>query len=261
VSGPGGSPVSLRDGGAPMPEPAPSRPRAAAGYRRRRLVVLIVVAAMAVAGAAAWALLGSGLFAVRSVEVTGTRLVPESEVLAVADVRPGTPLIQVNAGQVVARVLAIRQVLGVQVTTSWPNRVVIAVRERTAALAVPLPGGGFDLIDADGVVVQQARTRPASMPLFATGTDTSALAGNPDVAAAAGVLGELPASVRSTVTSLTAPEPDQVTLQLRGGVTVVWGSPDDAAAKAKELAVLMANQARYYDVSSPDSAVTSTSSG
>jgi cell division protein FtsQ len=261
VSGPGGSTVSVRDGGAPRPEPGPSRPRSAARYRHRRLVVLIVVAAMAIAGAAAWALLGSGLFAVRSVEVTGTRLVPESEVLAVADVRPGTPLIQVNAGQVAARILAIRQVLGVQVTTSWPNRVVIAVRERTAALAVALPGGGFDLIDADGVVVRQARTRTASMPLFATGTAASALPGDPDVAAAAAVLGELPASVRSTVTSLTAPGPDQVTLQLRSGVTVVWGGADDAAAKAAELAVLMATHARYYDVSSPDSAVTSTSSG
>jgi cell division protein FtsQ len=261
VSGPGGSPVPVRDGGASRPEAAASRPRPPARYRRRRLAVLLVLAAMAVAGTAAWALLGSGLFAVRSVVVTGTRLVPDSEVLAAADVQPGTPLIQVNTAQVAARVLAIRQVLGVQVTTSWPNRVVIAVRERTAALAVALPGAGFDLIDANGVVVQQARARPGSLPLFATATAPSALTGDPDVAAAAAVLGELPASVRSAVTSLAAPAPDQVTLQLRSGVTIVWGSAGDAAAKAGELAVLMPTHARYYDVSSPGTAVTSTGSG
>jgi cell division protein FtsQ len=127
---------------------------------RQRLAVLLVLAAMGIAGGVAWALLDSSLLAVRSVVVTGTRLVPESEVLAVAGVRPGTPLIRVSTAQVAARVLTIRQVLGVQVTKSWPDRVVIAVRERTSALAVALPSGGFDLIDANGVVVQSAALRP-----------------------------------------------------------------------------------------------------
>ncbi len=75
------------------------------------------------------------------------------------------------------------------------------------------------------------------------------------------MLGELPASVRSAVTSATAPEPDQVTLQLRSGVTILWGGSDDAAAKARELAALMPANARYYDVSSPATAVTSNSPG
>jgi cell division protein FtsQ len=77
------------------------------------------------------------------------------------------------------------------------------------------------------------------------------------VAAAAAVLGELPASLRSSVTSVTVPSPDQVTLILSSGVTVLWGSADDAAAKAKELAILMQTHARSYDVSSPATAVTS----
>jgi cell division protein FtsQ len=71
------------------------------------------------------------------------------------------------------------------------------------------------------------------------------------------VLGELPASLRSSVTSVTVPSPDQVTLSLSSGVTVLWGSADDAAAKARELAILMRTHARSYDVSSPATAVTS----
>jgi len=47
-----------------------------------------------------------------------------------------------------------------------------------------------------------------------------------------------------------------VTLRLSSGVTVLWGGPDDAMAKAKELAILMATGSRYYDVSSPATAVT-----
>jgi hypothetical protein len=39
-------------------------------------------------------------------------------------------------------------------------------------------------------------------------------------------------------------------------VTILWGDADDAAAKAKELAILMQTHARSYDVSSPATAVT-----
>jgi cell division protein FtsQ len=236
---------------APKP-PKPRRSRARAG---RRLAVWLLLTAMAVAGGLTWALLGSGLFAVRTVVVTGTRVVPQSEVLAVAAVKPGTPLIRVNTSRIAGRVLTIRQVLAVQVSKAWPDRVVIAVRERTPALAV-LVSSGFDLIDPYGVVVQLVEARPASLPLYTTSRPVSALRGDPDVRAAAAVVGELPAALRSSVTSVTAPDPDQVTLQLRNGVTVVWGGPGDAAAKAKELTVLMRTRARYYDVSSPATAVT-----
>ena len=201
--------------------------------------------------------LGSGLLAVHSVVVTGTRLVPESEVVAAADIQSGTPLVRVNTTRIAERVLTIKQILSVRVSTSWPDRVVIAVQERTSALAVALPGGGFDLIDAHGIIVQPDAVQHLGLPLYTTTAGVSALPGDPAVAAAAAVLGELPASLRSSVTSVTAPSPDQVTLRLTSGVTIVWGSPDNAAAKARELAILMRTQAHYYDVSSPGSAVTS----
>lgn len=237
------------------PHPQSRRPKARRP-RARWVVVLLLLAAMGAAGGVTWALFDWSLFAVRSVAVTGTRLVPESEVLAVADVRPGTPLIRVNIARVAARVLTITQVQGVRVTKDWPDRVVIAVRERTSALAVALPGGGFDLIDANGVIVQSAATRPARLPVYTTTAAASSLRGDPDVAAAAAVLGALPASLRSSVTSVIVPSPDQVTLSLRNGVTILWGDAGDAAAKAKELVILMQTHARSYDVSSPATAVT-----
>jgi cell division protein FtsQ len=235
-------------------EARPPRNRRSRARSRRWLAVLLLLSAVGVAGGVTWALLGSSLFAVRSVMVTGTRLVPESEVLAVADVRPGTPLIRVNTARIAARVLTITLVQGVQVSTSWPDKVVIAVRERTPSLAVAVPGG-FDLIDGYGVVVQSVHTRPAFLPLYTTSAPVSSLRGDPDVAAAAAVLGELPGSLRSSVTSVIVPSPDQVTLRLSSGVTVVWGGADHAAAKARALAILMPTHARYYDVSSPDTAV------
>jgi cell division protein FtsQ len=256
VDGPGMSTATAAPATAAVTRHPRSRPRPTRRRRARWVALFLLLAAMGLAGGVTWALYDSGLFAVRSVTVTGTRLVPESEVLAVAGVRPGTPLIRVSTARVAARVLTITQVQGVQVTKTWPDRVVIAVRERTSALAVALPGGGFDLVDADGVIVQSAATRPAGLPLFTTTAAASSLRGDPDVAAAAAVLGELPASLRSSVASVIAPSPDQVTLSLGSGVTILWGGADDAAAKARELAILMQTHARSYDVSSPATAVT-----
>ena len=56
--------------------------------------------------------------------------------------------------------------------------------------------------------------------------------------------------------SVTAPGPDQVTLRLAGGITVLWGGTDRAGAKAQELTVLMRTHAHYYDVSAPGSVLT-----
>ena len=47
-----------------------------------------------------------------------------------------------------------------------------------------------------------------------------------------------------------------VTLQLRGRVTVRWGTARRSAAKATELQALLRTGARYVDVSSPQVAVT-----
>ena len=221
--------------------------------RRPWRVAFFALAAAGVLAAAAWILLGSRLIAVRSVIVTGTHLVPVSQVLAVADIAPGTPLIRLNTGQVAARVAAIRQVRSVQVTRSWPDRVVIAVREWAPSLAVTAPDGGYDLMDADGVVLQRVTDRPAGIPLYPAPAAGVSLRGSPDVASAAAVLGELPAWLKDCVVAVTAPGPDQVTLRLAGGVSVVWGGTDRAAAKAAELGALLRTRMHSYDVSAPGS--------
>jgi cell division protein FtsQ len=236
--------------------PPPNQAGPRVGSRRRWRVALLALALAGIVAGGAWVLLGSRLLAVRSVVVTGTRLVPQSEVLAVAGIKPGTPLIRVNTARVAARVETIQQVQSARVTRSWPDRVVIAVRERTPALAVPAPGGGFDLVDPGGVIVQRAARRPHGLPVFLTTAVVSSLRGDPDVGAAAAVMAELPARLRVSVISVTAPSPDQVTLRLTHGVTVLWGGTDHAQQKAEELGLLLPTHASYYDVSAPGTAVT-----
>jgi cell division protein FtsQ len=225
-----------------------------AGHRRRGWrAAFFALAAVGVVGAAAWVLFSSPLLVVRSVTVSGTHLVPRSEVLAASGVQIGTPLIRVNTARAAARIVQIRQVRSVRVTRSWPDRLAIVVRERTPELGVTAPGGGYDLVDGDGVVVRWAARDPAALPLYATSAPAGTLRGDPDLSAAAAVLGELPAAVRHSVRSVSVPEPDQVTLHLAGGTTVLWGDTGRAAVKARELTVLMRANLRYYDVSGPGS--------
>lgn len=211
------------------------------------------VLALAIAGGAAWALLGSSLLVVRHEQVTGNKLVPSAAVLAAAGIRPGTPLASVDTGAAARRVERIAQVLTARVTRSFPDTVVITVRERTPALAVQ-SGRRYALIDASGVTIRWSARKPAGLPLLTL--PTAQLRGDPGVRAAVTVLARLPHGLRKLVKSVSAPSAAAVTLTLRGGVTVLWGAPGPAARKAAEVTVLLRTRARHIDVSDPLTAVT-----
>jgi cell division protein FtsQ len=243
---------------------APAGPRARRSLARTPSPWRAAFSGLAIAGVvagAAWLLLGSPLLVVRSVVVTGTHLVPASEVRAAAGIPAGLPMIRVGTGAVAGRVEGITQVESAQVTKSWPDRIVIAVRERTPGLAVPVPSsvsasGGYDLIDGSGVIVRWARVRPRTMPLFQATAAPAALRGNPAVAAAVTVLNQVPAWISRSTVAVAASSPQDVTLRLPGRVTIVWGGTDRPTAKAAVLAILMHTHARYYDVSAPGTALT-----
>jgi cell division protein FtsQ len=94
---------------------------------------------VALVGGVAWALLGSSLFVVRSVQVYNagnsslglagyTALpMPREQVLAATGLKIGTPLIRVDTGVVRHDVGAITAVQSVTVRRSWPDAVVISV--------------------------------------------------------------------------------------------------------------------------------------
>ncbi len=216
------------------------------------------VMTVAIVAGAGWALLGSSLLVVRSVQAAGTPLVPRSGILRAAGIRIGTPLIRVNTGQVARRVEQIAQIQSARVTRNWPDRVTIVVRDRTPALAVAA-SGRYALVDQSGVVVLWVAARPTGMPLLADppAGSTARLRGDPAVRAAVTVLRQVPASLRRRIRAVRAPAADAVTLELRGRIVVLWGGTDRPAAKAAELAALMRSHAVNYDVSDPDTAVTS----
>jgi cell division protein FtsQ len=222
--------------------------------------VFFGLAAVAIVAGVAWALLGSRLLVVRSVQVTGTGpQVSRAQVLAAARVPAGLPLIRLNTAAVAQRVGGIRQVQSAQVSRNWPSTVVISVRLRTPVFAVAARGG-YALVDAYGVDVRDSARRPPRLPLLQLTAGTGGAAGlsslRPVARAGAAVLRELPPGIARRVAVVSAPTPWEVSLRLANGAVIVWGDTSRSAEKARELALLMRTHARRYDVSAPGTAVT-----
>jgi cell division protein FtsQ len=141
------------------------------------------------------------------------------------------------------------------VSKDWPTTLVITIRLRTPVFALPVHGG-YALVDPFGVSVRVAARRPPGLPLLTANTTGRSLRGSPAVRAAAAVLAELPRQVARQVRGVTTGGPNDVSVRLANGSTVVWGGDERGRIKAKELKILMHRRARVYDVSGVGAAMT-----
>lgn len=211
-----------------------------------RAVIWLTV--LAVAGTAIGLLLYfTPLMSARSVAVVGTAEVSQEEVIDVAQVRPGTPLLQIDTDAVADRVAGIRRVASARVQREYPSTLRITIAERIPIVVKDFPDGPH-LFDRDGV---DFATAPPPPGLAYIDVDTPGPA-DPPTMAALGVMTALRPEVVAQVSRIAAPSVASITLTLTDGRTVVWGTADRTAEKAEKLAALLTQPGRVYDVSSPD---------
>jgi cell division protein FtsQ len=128
---------------------------------------------------------------------------------------------------------------------------VVVVDARTPRAGVPAAGGGYQLVDGDGVAYAHAAKLPRGLPVIRLTDDAPE---RPTLVAALAVLEQLPQPLAVKVTAVKASSPDAVTLTI-AKKTVVWGSAADTERKARIFAALRSTKAEVYDVSSPDTPV------
>lgn len=218
-------------------------------WRRRwlvwkRLAVLAVLVALLTGGT--YALYFSTWLSVRGVEVAGARTVSDEVITGAAAVPRGGALARVDLAAIQARVESLGPVREAKVSRQWPDRVRVEVEERVAVAVVDL-GGSLRGLDETGVVFGAFREAPADLPRVETQVGTRAEA----LREAAAVVASLPAGLAGTVDHVAVETVDRISLALRDGRTVVWGSAVDSRTKAAVLAVLLPQEARVYDVSVP----------
>jgi cell division protein FtsQ len=90
------------------------------------------------------------------------------------------------------------------------------------------------------------------MPRVISTADTGSTA----LAEAARVIAALPSTLAGRVDHVAVAGVDQVSLVMRGGALVTWGSDAQSALKAQVLVRLLTHPAHRYDVSVPGQPVT-----
>lgn len=226
------------------------RRRFARRRRRQRLLtwryVLSALVLVVLGAGLVWLVFFSSHLAVKKVTVQGTSYLRPAAVREAADVPRGEPLATVDLARAQDLVSALRAVREVDVTRQWPSTIRITVTEREP-VAVVQTGELIRGLDAEGVLFRDYARRPGNLPLVQAAVDADEKA----LAEAAEVAGALPADLNRRVTVLNVDSVDAISLRLRNGKEVLWGSADDSDLKAKVLVALIKEPGRIYDVSAP----------
>jgi cell division protein FtsQ len=198
---------------------------------RRRIWWLALAAVVVVVLVAVLALLGSSLFAVENVTVTGAVYTDQEALDAVIDDLTGTAVLLVDSAAVEAQLEAIPWVEDARVTASFPNSASIEIRERTPVAAMMGADGLVRVIDVDGRVLALVDGQPVAL-VWIDGPDTldAGLGQFASIgySSAASLVTKLTPDIRSRVESmLVTPDGADLVLVLtsdRGPIEVRFGS-------------------------------------
>ncbi|MGW7056220.1 cell division protein FtsQ/DivIB [Streptomyces sp. NPDC054887] len=223
----------------------------------RGVLILALVLAVLLTAGGIWVLYGSSWLRVERVEPSGTRVLTPDEVLGAAAVPVGAPLVSVDTDEIEERLRRkLPRIDSVDVVRSWPHTIGLDVTERKPVLLVE-KGAKFIEVDDEGVQFATVARAPAGVPLLemAAGDSPSLRRFGTDrlLREAVRVTGDLPSSVAGAVRTVQVRSYDSITLGLTGDRTVVWGSAEQGAAKARALKALMkaAPEAGHFNVSAP----------
>ncbi|MFG2646435.1 cell division protein FtsQ/DivIB [Streptomyces sp. NPDC048436] len=251
-------------GGSRPPRPPRSRVR----LPRTRTLVLSLIALVLIGAGSVWLLYGSQWLRVERVTTSGTRILTPEEVREAAAAPVGAPLVSVDTEALEERLRKkLRRIDSVDVVRSWPHEIALNVTEREPVLLIE-KGRKFVEVDADGVRFATVGHAPKGVPLLELTPDQekaeSSLRrfGSDRLRReSVRVAGALPEAVARDTRVVKVRSYDSISLELRGGRTVAWGSSEKGRTKASTLTALMkaAPKARHFDVSVPTAPASSAS--
>ncbi|AVH59241.1 MULTISPECIES: cell division protein FtsQ/DivIB [Streptomyces] len=247
------------------PESDPPRPPRLGWLRRPRTLIILLIAGVLAGAASVWVLYGSPWLRAERVSASGMRVLTAEQVREAADVPVGSPLISVDTGAIAERLRGkLPRIDSVDVVRSWPHGIGLKVTERTPVLMVE-KGAKFIEVDANGVRFATVSVAPKGVPTLELSVSPSAgsrrFGTDRLVREAVRVARDIPAAVARDTRTLKVRSFDSISLELKGGRTVDWGSGEKGRAKARTLTALMkaAPKARHFDVSVPTAPASSGS--
>lgn len=230
-----------------------------------RRMMIVLTASTVLLGGALWSLYGSNWLRVERVSTSGTDVLTRAQVESTAAVPVGSPLISVDTDGIEDRLRrTLPRIDSVEVERSWPHGISLKVIERQPVLLIG-KGAKFTEVDADGVRFATVDAAPKGVPVLKMTVDqkvgTQRFTTGRLLLEAVRVRGGLPAEVAEGTKAVRVRSYDSISLELTGGRTVMWGSGEDGAAKARALTALLkaAPKAGHFDVSAPSAPAASGS--
>ncbi|MEV0105407.1 FtsQ-type POTRA domain-containing protein [Nocardia sp. NPDC050799] len=213
------------------------------GLRRFRLWALPALALVITLAALAWF---SPLLSVREVRIDGAGEIPEEQIRELLQVPETGSILRIDTAAMAARVATIPKIRSARVQRVLPSTVRVRIEPRTPVLYYDSPEGAH-LLDADGIeyAIEPA---PIGVPQLVT-----ARPGGADelTRAAVAVARVLPPALEVQVETIRAVGASEISLTLRDGRTVLWGSSEDGERKSAVVLPLLTQPGTVFDVSSP----------
>lgn len=205
---------------------------------RKRLIWVAIAAAILLVLIGAVAVLASSLFDVRTVDVQGAVYTDPQELSSIVDGVKGDAILLVDTRQIERRLESIAWVESARVSTQFPHRLFIDIRERKPVATFAGSDQKYRVIDRDGRVLDVVDGIPIDYMLV-TGAnpdvDRGQFAGRP-LASAAQLAIALPAEVRALTKSIGVDATaGDLSLQLGDKLEVQLGPPTDLSSKLVRL--------------------------
>ncbi len=205
---------------------------------KKRLIWVAIAAAILLVLVGAVAVLASSLFDVRTIDVQGAVYTNPQQLSSIVDGMRGEAILLVDTRSVERQLENIAWVESARVSTQFPHRVFIDIRERKPIATFAGSDGKFRVIDRDGRVLDVVDGVPIDYMLI-TGANPDVergqFAGRP-FASAAQLAIALPSEIRALTRSIGVDATaGDLTLQLGEKVEVQLGPAADMSAKLVRL--------------------------
>ncbi len=213
------------------------------GSRRFRLWAVPAVALVITFAALAWF---SPMLSVREVRIEGAGAIPEDRIRELLQIPDQGSILRIDTAAMAQRVASIPKVRSARVQRVLPSTVRVRIEPRTPVLYYDTAEGAH-LLDADGIeyAIEPA---PIGVPNLVTAKPGS---GDVLTRAAIAVVRALPKELTVQVDSVHAETVSDISLTLRDGRTVLWGSSEDGERKSAVVLPLLTRPGTVFDVSSP----------
>ena len=204
---------------------------------RRRLKWFVLAGVIVVLITAAFALLGSSLFEVTDLQISGAQRISQADLDAAVKRVDHQPVLLIDTHSIEVQLERSPWVREARVATDFPHSASIEIRERVPLATYQGPDGRFRIIDVEGRVVDLIQNQPVEFMLV-VGPGLNASPGTSAGEAfthTAELVEALSPAVRSRTTSVMVSDTGELSLAFENGATVVLGAPTELLDKLTRL--------------------------